>query len=382
MRIEWISSESEARLAFRLAHRVFSIAAHQSGYQRYKNALWREDPSWSFRHLLVARENNGKIVGLIRVVERTIHRANQTYRAAGITSVCVDPAYRGRGISKRLLQHALRELENQRYDIALLFASRKADYFYLQFGFWGASSYNRATLPLIQPNPHLKTLQLGSLKTSQIARYHEIFVGSYRKTFGWTHRTPAYWAYLFHKIRQTPSLRFISLLRNKRVLGYFIFDGQDIRECALSSTVTADEFISLLRRILPPNSVTATLHLPEGHALYQTLKGRDISVTRRECSYGGHMVRILKMDHCLNKLAARISRRLHQQNSRPYRRAEGPLLVVWNGRRAVVTLSKKYRRRAPPFALTAQILGFPQLSGPSLLEDAELPFNVSLLDEF
>ncbi len=79
----------------------------------------------------LARDREGKIVGHVAVVERTLTTNwNYRYRAASVQGVSVAPEYRKTGLSTRLLDMSLDEARRRGYPYAILFCREPLVHFY------------------------------------------------------------------------------------------------------------------------------------------------------------------------------------------------------------------------------------------------------------
>src|SRR5436309_693260 len=119
-------TEDEVQLALKLAVSVFEPASEMNDYPRYKAHLWREDPSFESANLMLARIASEPPCGLVRIVPRTVYRAKEAFSVAGISSVCLEPEKRGKGLSLALMTQTLEHCRERGFDFAFLFARRAA----------------------------------------------------------------------------------------------------------------------------------------------------------------------------------------------------------------------------------------------------------------
>jgi predicted N-acetyltransferase YhbS len=171
-------SDAEAHEAYALALSIFGETAAMDAYRDYKTALWFDDPAYAPENVIVAR-SGGAICGVSRIVPRTLYRRGQAYAMAGISSVCVAPALRGRGLSRTLIEHTLERCRARGFDFAFLVARRAADHYYTRFGFRGIASYSRvvvrvpaaaASPALVLENPTRPTSRCTAPRTTRATR--------------------------------------------------------------------------------------------------------------------------------------------------------------------------------------------------------------------
>lgn len=351
-------SEKVVDSAFQLATSVFKTSTAIDDYDFYKRMLWRDDPSYAIDNFVVARAEDGSVRGLVRIVPRTVFRGEEAFSVAGLSSVCLSPCERGRGNSLKLMEFALECCKKRGFDFAFLFARRAADHYYSRFGFQGVSSYSK-----------LKINYAGLPSDSQFAigpsweKYIEIYSAAhdacYARVFGRVERTPAYWQFLLRKFRSIYPDRIETLFFSGEPVGYLVLNDSAIHEVAFTQDVDARELVAFLSRQFPLvcKDGYINLDLPPQHLLLSNLHGLDVSVTERECPFGGHMACILNPE----ALIQRISRRS------PQRAAE---LASLRG----LGHFNHYE--------TCSLLGAATISARQVTSDILLPYNMSVADHF
>ena len=179
--------------------------------------------------------------------------------------------------------------------LAMLIARRAVDGYYTRFGFWGLSQYSKVTLNIstIPPICPSSCVVHTPLVEEDFGACTELYAGTYRELIGHCVRNQTMWDYINCKLPYL-SLK-CDVFRVKGVVeAYLIHDSQgNVYEIGLIPGGPSCGAKALLRPIMT-ESGNFTLHLPPTHPFLATLKGADVSLTIRECPYGGHMVRILK----------------------------------------------------------------------------------------
>ena len=104
--------------------------------QHYQDSTYQLDQS---RVCVV----DGKIVSYVRVSDRPIYIGGSVVRLGGIGMVVTSPEYRRRGYASALLRDAIAYMEEQGYDLSLLFTTIQP--FYMSFG-W--ASFPQTTFEL------------------------------------------------------------------------------------------------------------------------------------------------------------------------------------------------------------------------------------------
>lgn len=349
--------QQDAEAAQKLALSIFAPASDLPAYAEYKAALWFEDPAYVPENVIVAR-SGGEICGVTRIVPRTMFRADEAYEMAGISSVCVSPVMQGRGVSRELLAHTLERCRERGFDFAFLVARRAADHYYTRFGFWGIASYSRVSIRLPDSTPS-GTVLLGEPDTHDIPFYRAVHEACYAGTFGRIARTDAGWRFMLQRCRYL-GLRVASFSSNSRKVGYAIFGETAVHELAYTCDAPVGALLHALGHVLsvtaPVKLLTLTLALPPEHRLFADAYGLDMTLSLRECTYGGHMARVLNA----GKLLLRVRKRAAE---------------------AAAALDHLCDAKSLSHRDTCRILGAWSPTDTSPLENTPLHFNVSLLDE-
>ncbi|ACS32895.1 GNAT family N-acetyltransferase [Thermococcus gammatolerans] len=92
------------------------------GLNEEKFREWlRSDPGVSLDGTYLHIEGD-KIAAMVQVVEREIKVEREFFRTAGIANVCTGPEFRGRGLARELLEHALVDSLERGYELSALLA--------------------------------------------------------------------------------------------------------------------------------------------------------------------------------------------------------------------------------------------------------------------
>ncbi|MFC0190160.1 GNAT family N-acetyltransferase [Fictibacillus aquaticus] len=118
-------NQSEMRESFiQLAQQVFGIDF----------TSWHEHGYWTEKYIPYSYSDGEKIIANVSVNLINLVVRGKTKRAIQIGTVMTHPEYRGRGLSRKLMEIVLKDFEGA-YDIMYLFANRTVLDFYPKFGF-------------------------------------------------------------------------------------------------------------------------------------------------------------------------------------------------------------------------------------------------------
>lgn len=372
------SSSADQEAALQLAALAFVPAGSNDELLPWKRFLWFEDPSFERANLIVGRDVDGRLAGMIRIVPRVLRRGEQRLTVAGISSVCVAPAQRGKGHSTALMRWTVDHCRERGFDIAALIARRSADHFYTRFGFWGVSAYSQLSIAPVTQVPGLLTP--APAREEWIGCYREAFDHCYAECFGRFERDERLWRHQLRRLMQIDRLRFVSLLRADVPVGYAIVFDRTIVEIALTEVPPGAALVAALR-VLVPGDVPLTVDMPPQHRLLGALQGLDVSFRHRECSFGGHMVRVLNPHRLAALLAARVGVRLARLRSSGFSASVEGIGLAWDGAHCSATVEEQ--ATPPEFRQSCALLGARMASEPAAdpLGDERLPFNLCYQDQ-
>ena len=367
--------------AFRLALSIFSENSALANYPDLKTALWREDPSFEPGNLLLARDDSRRLVGMVRIVPRSLYRVDQKFTVAGVSSVCIDPEFRGKGFSSRLMKYALEQSCARGFDLALLFARRAADHYYTRFGFWGLSSYNRVTFQL-EPGGGTPTqpVTLAVPRAADADAFAVAHADCYAGCFGRFERAPAYWRFLARKLAGITGTQWLAIMIGGVTVGYVIASGEVVHEIACTAGVAAGDVMRALPGALRiSGNAPLVFEIPPQHRLVRDMAHTDMTVSFRECSYGGHMVRILDVSAVADAYARRAADHYRAMGAGRMETMVDGIRIARDGESSHATVVADGPSLS--YAQTCRLLGSHTLSTAPDGHDRILPFNVSFPDQ-
>ncbi len=244
---------------------------------------------------------NGEVCAACFLIDRNFYRGKIKLKGTYLSSICVSDSFRGKGLSHLLMNAAIKEVKKRKNDFAVLIARKAVDHFYNKFQFWGLSQYSKIEMQLPYIINDLKEFEFVAPSPNDFRELNDIYNDTYKALYGAAERNQDYWNYVLWK-SENQKIQFRLVKIREVILGYIIFSGTEVFELALSKSISTLEVLSIL--FSNSNTARITIHVTEKHPLFTEIKNLDFTISIRECSYGGHMVRIIdfeKMAKCLEE---------------------------------------------------------------------------------
>jgi len=259
-----------------------------------KAFLLEQHPGYSNESAIVVCSDVGSVIASAFLIDCMLPLGSKKLQGVFVSSISVAESSRGNGVSRLLMDAAINAAKGRCADLAIVIARRAVDYFYNRFGFWGVSQYSRVTLRVPERLMNVTAKQLATRPTAEpdLAACAELYADSYKGLLGHCERPPELWEYILQKSSYL-GLRFDVMTFVDEIVGYAFHDGVgNFHELTIGAETTSSDAFTFLTDCAP-QSEFLTLHIPPTHPFLWRLHGQDVSLTIRECPYGGHMVRIL-----------------------------------------------------------------------------------------
>lgn len=288
-------AEQEAALAIAAATFISGSNASVGAIQQKKSVLGKH-PGFSDRSPVVVVSDEGQVVASAFIVESYMFLEGGYRKCAFISSVSVTEVERGKGRSLVLMEAALKAAIDSGFHVAVVIARRAVDRFYLKFGFWGVSQYSKVSLPadsLRKEKDPTAPVSVKPVTLNDLSKCHRLYSLNYGALLGHCKRDSAIWHYLLHKVKHL-GLQIDLVSCGNTEVGYVVHDGRGhIHEIAPAIQEPALNAHTFVGSIAPRDDNTYTLEIPPSHPFLPMLEEADLSLTLRECRFGGHMVRVL-----------------------------------------------------------------------------------------
>jgi GNAT superfamily N-acetyltransferase len=372
-------NEDERRQALQLAEMVFisdRVDPHKIGER--KGFLMLEHPCADKDTSVIVLVNNSKVIGTAFIIDRILLRGTEEIVGSFISSICIRKESRGLGYSKILMDSAIEACNSRGSSIAIVIARRAVDHFYTKFGFWGVSQYSRflvGTSELLEEST--SRLSLRPAVEFDLPFCEKLHKEMYSRSFGHCVRNENTWRYIQKKLAYLQVQMHVAV-NNGKIMGYAIYDESgNIHELAAHDSVIARGVLSLLAQQYAGSLMS--IHIPPNHPVIKAMFDVDVTLSRRECFYGGHMVRILDHASLSNAVVRRVEQRARSIGLMPKTETAAGFQLEWDGCAASVQLD----RPTESAAKTAFLLGAARISS----DEADMPldppmsFNIPLVDQ-
>ena len=370
---------SEEEQAVALAGRVFSPAAENSDLTTERKRFFVLDHPGAGKDpaIVVSLPDKG-VIGAAFLIDRVFPRGPAMIHGTFISSICIDECVRGLGYSRTLMDAAIEACTARGAVIALVIARRAADHFYTRFGFWGISQYSKLMVDTAAfsaaPTVGLHLRPAAAEDLPACAALHD---ATYRESFGHCLRDGQTWRYVLEKAACL-HVRLSVVEKNGTVVGYAFHDeAGNVHELGTAGSAAARGALALL--VDHNTGSSLLLHVSPNHPVIPALDGMDITLSTRECPFGGHMVRVLDAASLATVAERRIEQRARLLGFAPQTETVAGIHAAWDGQAAHLRVDGPVNS----LAATARLLGAACVSSfdGNLQLDPPASFNISLVDQ-
>ena len=175
MKIETVKVEDHSEIE-QLLRTAFTNTPHGYDGEAELVAALRQDPKYNFKAELVAKDENGKIIGEVLITPIIVDGPQSDSHGAALAPLAVDPEWQNKGVGKALMKAIERVAKN--LGIHFIIVMGWEDY-YPKFGYVPASQFNiRAPFDVPDQNFMVKALTPHGLDSiNGTVRYLDAFDG-------------------------------------------------------------------------------------------------------------------------------------------------------------------------------------------------------------
>jgi hypothetical protein len=205
----------------------------------------------------------------------------------------------------------------------------------------------------------------------------DAYESAYSNCFGAFAREESYWTYWEGRISGDPDVHILGVFKQDSCVGYLVHSGNIILELALVGGVSYSglivDFHSYLVRTRSHPTSDIFLKAPHNHKLFLEDAGCDTTISHRECFYGGHVLKVLNIESCLQKFNIFNSCAVNSEfliGSGKFRPTQNGLVCVGPHTSAL------------DYDQTACLLGISRVFSRQHGNSDALPWSINPLDEF
>lgn len=252
---------------------------------KYKSVNWNYPKSKQF---IIYLKKNSSIIGMVRVIRRKVFLYNKFFNVACLTSIGILPNFRNFGYGKILMKKT-NEYLKKKFDVSILIARKKVDFFYSKFNFIGNSEFYSIYLSFKNKDKKKeKKIEFYASKRKQITNnLKKFYISSNNKKNGYFHRTKHDWKIINNKICQKKFI--IKEFNYKNIsIGYIVFK----KNCVYEYGYNIKYLIQFIYIIKANFRKEIEIKNPDQKIIDELKKNNEINIKKRLCTYGGHMINV------------------------------------------------------------------------------------------
>lgn len=290
----------DVEAALLLATNTFNSRLKDLSEESFKNKKISLSPySTLEKDVVIVTNDQNEICGTCFLIDREFYKNDIRHTGTRLSYFCISESHQGKGFSRILMEEAIKICEERGSSFAFVIANRGVDFFYNKFSFWGLSEYSTVNFKIPDKSITYSDYSISPATNKDLATVNELYDSTYSKLFGSCVRSIKYWNYVLWQ-GEIQKFNFLIFRSKGIVIGYIIFQGLNIHEIATNNNTSYLELLYIMRERYSMDNVI--FHCSNQHPLIFELGELDFLYTRRQCYFGGHMVRILNADHLLSCL--------------------------------------------------------------------------------
>ena len=306
--------EQEKSEVINLLFDAFQGSASKSFFASYINKVPHK------KYIVV--KDKGKCVGVLCVLDRNINLKGVSVKVTWMSYMAVDMSYKSFKITS-LLKESLFKYSKENSVLTIGIARKALDWYWYPYGFLGASNFSEIHLdckevPAGSTGYNVRPLEYSDNLRSQLC---ELYNTTYLKLSGCVQRDESIWDYYYtEKIeKNSTELRFV--LKNSKIVGYFVFEKNRILEIAADKEVIKnfpeivnDYFVNHYESI-----DTLIYEVGLSHPIKKWLANYTHKVNQRYVWSGGHIVKLESIAPLLEILLPILNKRLKDCRVGPFK---------------------------------------------------------------
>lgn len=280
-------NDHEKNEALALASKVFK---NEKSSSFSKLDILSVNGSLKNNDIVIVKKDNKNVCGCCFLVDRFFIRNNEKIKGTFFSSICILESERGTGLSITMLKEAIKQSTLRKSIFSVLISRRAVDYFYNKLSFWGISQYSKIIISKLESRLVNKNISFKNASNKDFNLINSVYENSYLNSFGPCIRNEDNWDYILNKsIHQ--NLFFKIIIINEVFSGYMIFSKNVIYEISLINKTNYLDVLDFYNKTFLEGE-DIIIQCSENHLLIEELSNSDFVIQKRQCNYGGHMVRV------------------------------------------------------------------------------------------
>ncbi len=327
----------ELEAAISLAASIFRREEEKSQADERKLFLVSQSKKISKKDVVIISLGE-MVLGACFLIDRKFYKGDGSIKGTFLSSICLDSSFRGRGLSESLINFSLDECKKRSSAFALVIARKAVDYYYLKFGFYGVASYSKVKI-ILKNNPKKIdfAMHVSRAEEKNISALNKIYKKTYSGLLGSCVRSPTLWRNIFNKA-SIFGMKVSVFSSQGNLVGYAIYSNSNVFEIACKNPSDYSALLSLIGDSLRSNELV--LHLPPSHSALCDISDFDVTLSKRYCDYGGHMVKIIDKKKLILALKSEIEAKFKYMNLGPFSLNHNKFTINFDGNIATFSLSK------------------------------------------
>lgn len=284
--------------------KIFGPNYYSSKHQHQR--VINSEPSTTYSNFVLAKSKDGSLIGLIRLVERSIRLRTQMLSCAGISSVSVRPDRQGEDIGRRMLAVCEETASLRGKDLLYLYGRRNLDGYYTQEGYHGINRY--MDIEILSSIERQKKLRLIPITREGTETASQLYENQYNNLSGSVMRDMSVWNFIIGGIldHSAMGVRMYLLPSDDGATpdGYLVI----VEDRVVELSAPQEMFRHIVSTITDMGVRYVSIHPFHPFTRYLVNAFNTITHTRYSLD-GGYMGKIADMKNLLVKLAPDLSAR-------------------------------------------------------------------------
>jgi len=325
---------------------------------------------------------NKKVIGFLLVLKRSIFIGGKVFSVCGMSFMAVDSRHKSLDASTYLKKKLLHI--SQSHDLTIGFARKVMDGYWSNYGFIGVSSFSQTLLNLkgMKVKKKDSDISFKNISTNDINIINKIYNESYKDITGAFKRDSQLWNYYI--IQNNENLRFIKIIKNNKIIGYFFYNKDKVNEVAAKNNNLPLVCDSIIQFFINEKITKISFNLSFNHPLIKLLNKYSHERFLKYIYEGGHLVRINDIKKFLIKYLPLLERQLNILNIKFYDEEFDGIIFSFKNKKLKISYTNNFIDNSESKRnLASYVFSLPNINfnKPLIMKDNKF-INFSVADHF